>query len=205
MLLKQRAVVQEVPTWQDRITGHRQLFGECCPIKNMWVIQLILKPILNPTSWRKDLKTILRIFSFLKILTKRLLTVRLLNLCKSISQEESVLISKAKWTSMPDTFSAENAAVDCIFTEEKLSNRKIITFNVAVFKGEQPIVPHTISEKMCLTKSSCTIWKRWQLLQENNRKNFMRWQRRTAKRRQRDSTKPQSEKNANWKAYQWAW
>ena len=58
---------------------------------------------------------------------------------------------------MPDIFSAVSAAVDCIYTEEKPSNRKTTHSSAAVFRQEVQIVLRTISGKMYLTKSCCTI------------------------------------------------
>ena len=58
---------------------------------------------------------------------------------------------------MLDTFSVGNAEAVCICTEGKPSNRKTTISNAEVSKGEPATVPHTISERMCLTKSSCTI------------------------------------------------
>lgn len=88
---------------------------------------------------------------------RQLLTARPLNLCRSILQDESTPINRARWISMQDIFSAENAEVGCICIEGKPLSLKTITFNAEVFKGGQPIAPHTISEKMCLTKLYCTI------------------------------------------------
>lgn len=92
-----------------------------------------------------------------EIHTRQLLTAKPLNWFRSILQDESAPINRARWTSMPDIFSAASAAADCICTEGKPLSRKTTIFNAEVSKDGQPIAPHTISEKMCLTKLYCTI------------------------------------------------
>ena len=92
---------------------------------------------------------------------KRLLTEKPLNWCKSIFRDENDRTNRAKWINMRDICTAENADKNYTCIEEKELHRKIISFSVQIIKTKGiNIVPHTICENECWTKSYCEIYVR---------------------------------------------